>query len=409
MKFRNEILNNLNDADGWGIEFLKFIIENVKNSDELYDILNTLRSNFKINFIDARRGDFYAEIYFGLTMWNSFFEKYGMTFSLSKYLDHEKFRDFIIEIEHFSQEENEERHEILGFMDWIKTKYALRKELIENASKEGDYEYVPETVSVIDQLIKFDDDGTRQWLYFTQTAITEYKKENRDFPYNTLTEVADAIAEFYGQKSEIFYPRKAVWIGKRSCKAVRIPYDDHYQPDVNAYDNSDDNSGNDSDDDVSDGGKGPPIPNRPNQNLTETGQVGGLVQDIILNGSNHSNQKSGIFFSNKIGKNFVEKNAFFPVRLVRNFIQDDEYSLNNNILIDNNNLTKNLTKPNQGLGEDKRYVTLIIKNETDIQYGNHVLHCFPNDILRIEYNPSEYNSSDKKGDQERHSSFDEFV
>ncbi|MGC8584865.1 MAG: bifunctional DNA primase/polymerase [Thermoplasmata archaeon] len=249
MNFKNEILNNLNDADGWGIEFLKFIIENVKNSDELYDAINTLRNNFRINFIDARRADFYAEIFFGLNMWNMFFEKYGMNFSLSKYLDHEKFRDFIIEVEHFSQEENEERHEILGFMDWVKTKYAIRKELIENASKDGDYDHVPETVSIIDQLIKFDDDSTRQWLYFTQTAITEYKKENRDFPYNTLTEVADAIAEFYGQKSEIFYPRKAVWIGKRSCKAVRIPFDDHYQTDVNTYDHSDDHSGNDSDED----------------------------------------------------------------------------------------------------------------------------------------------------------------
>ncbi|MGC8585900.1 MAG: hypothetical protein ACP5L4_07315, partial [Thermoplasmata archaeon] len=105
-------------------------------------------------------------------------------------------------------------------------------ELFENASKDGDYDHIPETVSFIDQLIKYEEDETQKWLYFTQTAITEFRKENRDFPYNSLTEVADAIAEFYGQKSEIFYTKKAIWIGKRASKAARIPLEDHYTPDI---------------------------------------------------------------------------------------------------------------------------------------------------------------------------------
>ncbi|MGC9123549.1 MAG: bifunctional DNA primase/polymerase [Thermoplasmata archaeon] len=377
MKFKNEILNNINDADGFGIELLKFVMENIQNSNELYDIINNLRNGFKVNFIDARRADFYAEIYFGLTIWNQFFEKYGMTFSLNKYLDREKFRNFIIEIEHLSQEEGEERQEILGFMDWVKTKYAIRKELWENAVKNTEYEHIPETVSIIDQIIKFDEDEKQKWLYFTQTAITEYKKENRDFPYNSLTEVADAIAEFYGQKSEIFYPKKSIWIGKRVCKAVRIPFEDHYQPSVDSF-------GND------DGGKGPPEkPNQPNQNLTKPGYVENVVQDILSHPPNQPNQKIEFFSYSKLEPIWFEKNAFFPVRLVRFNIQDNKYSVKNEENNKKENLTKNLTKPNQWLGKDEEMITLLIKKEFNYKNGDYTLHCYPNDILRIEYNIAE--------------------
>ncbi|MGC8584864.1 MAG: hypothetical protein ACP5L4_01915 [Thermoplasmata archaeon] len=103
----------------------------------------------------------------------------------------------------------------------------------------------------------------------------------------------------------------------------------------------------------------------------------------------------------------MEKNAFSLVRLVRNFIHDDVYSLYNYIFNNNNNLTENLTKPNQGLEKRWEIYNLDYHNENDISYEKYTLHYFMNDILIIEYNPFEYNLSDKKGDQGRHLSFDE--
>jgi len=250
-RFREEILNITNESTGWGIQFLNFIIDAVKNSNELYDIINNLRNQWNINFTDARRADFYAEIFFGLTMWNHIMENYGIEFSLKKYLNNEKFREFIIESENMSKEEGEERQEILGFIDYIRTQWAIRQELWENTNKTSEYNHIPETISIIDQKIKYDSDDYSKWLYFTQTAVTDYSKENKDFPYKTLAEVTDAIAEFYGQKNEVFYPKKAVWIGKRACKAGRIPYDSDFQPSMDNYIDND---------------HGPP-PEDPNQRL----------------------------------------------------------------------------------------------------------------------------------------------
>jgi len=371
-RFREEILNITNESTGWGIQFLNFIIDNIKNSNELYDIINNLRNQWNINFTDARRADFYAEIYFGLTMWNHIMENYGIEFSLKKYLNNEKFKEFIIESENISKEEGEERQEIIGFIDYIRTQWAIRQEIWENTNKTSEYNHIPETISIIDQKIKFDNDDHGKWIYFTQTAVTDYAKENKDFPYRTLAEVTDAIAEFYGQKNEVFYPKKAVWIGKRACKAGRIPYDSDFQPTMDNYVDND---------------HGPP-PEDPNQRL---GVVRfsvrplGLVYDVVWGDPNQPNQKNDNFSYSDLDQNQSEKNANSSVRSVRNNIQDNKLLVENEENNKKENLTKDLTKPNQPNQKEDDLIAILVKKDFDYKIGDNELHCMKNDILRIEY------------------------
>jgi hypothetical protein len=371
-KFREEVQNILDESKGWGVHFINFIIDNIKNTNELYDIINNLRNRWDVNYTDARRADFYAEIYFGLTMWKHIMENYGIEFSLAKYLNDDKFKEFIIETESVSKEENEERQEIIGFIDYIRTQWAIRQEIWENTNKTSEYSHIPETISIIDQKIKFDNDDHGKWIYFTQTAVTDYAKENKDFPYKTLAEVTDAIAEFYGQKNEVFYPKKAIWIGKRACKAGRIPADSDFQPSMDNYVDND---------------HGPP-PEDPNQRL---GVVRfsvrplGLVYDVVWGDPNQPNQKNDNFSYSDLDQNQSEKNANSSVRSVRNNIQDNKLLVENEENNKKENLTKDLTKPNQPNQNEDDLISILVKKDFNYKFGDNELHCTKNDILKIEY------------------------
>ena len=372
-KFREEIQNILDESKGWGIHFINFIIDNIKNTNELYDIINNLRNRWDVNYTDSRRADFYAEIYFGLTMWKHIMENYGIEFSLAKYLNDDKFKEFIIETESVSKEENDERQEILGFMDYVRTQWAIRQEIWENTNKTSEYSHIPETISIIDQKIKSDNDDHGKWLYFTQTVVTDYARENKDFPYRTLAEVTDAIAEFYGQKNEVFYPKKAVWVGKRTCKAGRIPYDSDFQPSMDNYVDND---------------HGPPPPEDPNQRL---GSVRfsvrdlGLVYNGILEEPNQPNQKNDDFFYSNLDQNQLEKNANSSVRSVRNNIQDNKLLVENEENNNKENLTKDLTKPNQPNQNEDDLISILVKKEFEYKIEGKELHCMKDDILNIKY------------------------
>jgi hypothetical protein len=109
------------------------------------------------------------------------------------------------------------------------------------------------------------------------------------------------------------------------------------------------------------------------------------VYDVVWGDPNQPNQKNDNFSYSDLDQNQSEKNANSSVRSVRNNIQDNKLLVENEENNKKENLTKDLTKPNQPNQKEDDLIAILVKKDFDYKIGDNELHCMKNDILRIEY------------------------
>ncbi len=216
---------NLNVVDaipqGWGVHFLKWCCQRLRNVKTLRDLIRDAKHVFNYSFWDARREDFYASFYVGLQLWDEYYTFNQKELPLRHFLEPSRFLKFIQYIEEISVQEGAEKQTIVSLMEWLRTKHAFRRQIEVSGADPKPQSYY-EILQMIDLEIE---DGT-QWLYFTQPSVIEYRRADPSFPYKTLSEVADALGQFYGVPKTKFYDSKtSKKIGQSHHKAARIPFD----------------------------------------------------------------------------------------------------------------------------------------------------------------------------------------
>ena len=206
---------------GWGVQFTKWCCKRLGDVRTLRGLIKEAGKVFSYSFWDARREDFYASFYVGLQLWDEFFTLNHVDFPLRSFLEPSKFRQFIGFIEEISVQEGAEKQSIVSFCEWIRTRYGFKQQIEVSGAEPR-----PQSYYEILQMISLEAQDDAQWLYFTQPSIIEYRRVDTSFPYRTLGEVADALAQFYGVPKTRFYNnRSSKKIGQGHHKAARIPYD----------------------------------------------------------------------------------------------------------------------------------------------------------------------------------------
>ena len=214
--FSNEILRSINH--GFGIKLVEFVANRFASPSEFVTAIKNKVVDYQ--FSDPRREDFYASIYVGLQAWNDFCASFGVPFSLSEYLDEEKFIKLVKKFEESNNEESQERQSVLLLVDWAKTRVGLMENLFYSGDKR------PTLYYELEQMFKKVDIEGKQWIYLTQTALSEFRKAVPQFQESNLSEAAEALSKYFGVGKEIFYDRnKTEYVASRNARVLRIPLD----------------------------------------------------------------------------------------------------------------------------------------------------------------------------------------
>ena len=215
-QYSSDILQRLHR--GFGIELAKFIMEKYPTTHSILEEIRKISLPF--TFSDSRRADFYSSIYIGLKIWNEFYKTFNLTFPLERYLNMDRFTDVIYKFETSNVEESKERQSIAEFIEWMKKELNVLNEYIDAKSKERD---PPARYYELRYMVKEDENEGQKWLLVSQAAITEYCRVNTTFQMRSLSEVADALAEFYAADRATFYNKTTKWFEGKAAKAVKIP------------------------------------------------------------------------------------------------------------------------------------------------------------------------------------------
>ena len=214
--FSNEILRSMNH--GFGIKLTEFVANRFASPAEFVTAIKNRVVDYQ--FSDPRREDFYASIYVGLQAWNDFCASLGVPFSLSEYLNEEKFIELVKKFEESNNEESQERQSVLLLVDWAKTRAGVMENLFYSGEKK------PTLYYELEQMFKKVDIEGKQWIYLTQTALSEFRKSVPQFQESNLSEAAEALSKYFGVGKDIFYSRdKTEYIASRNARVLRIPLD----------------------------------------------------------------------------------------------------------------------------------------------------------------------------------------
>ncbi len=332
-QFNIDVLQRL--QRGFGIELTKFIMERYQTYRALLDDIRNIKIPF--NFYDARRSDFYASIYTGLRLWRDFYASFGLGFPLERFLDMGKFSDIVLKLETSNAEESKDRQSIVEFIEWMKKEADVLDSFNEMKVSEGK---VPSRYHELRYMVKKDMENGAQWLYVTQSAITEYCRVNTTFQMRSLSEVADALAEFYATDRTTFYDKTAKWFEGKVMKVVKIPLSWIPLAEFGKIEEK----------------KGPPPD--PGDNLTNLTKPN---HDMVS--ENFTDNTISPSKPNQLTAEMVHPHEVFLVENVS--CNNDKNMVRRLGIVENkdntgsNDLTKNLTKPNQWLGNDNKFLNSI--------------------------------------------------
>lgn len=216
--FNNTILDEI--GKGWGIEFLTWCCTRIGTATELKNVIKSVSAIISYPFQDARREDFYASFYVGLGLWNEFCNTKGIPFFLNRFLDIPEYLKLITFIEEISSQEGAEKQAVASLIDWIRSQHGFLHAMRSEERKSSMF-------YELEQRITSEDIDGHDWIFFTQSALLDFLKVDVSFPYRNLSEVADALGQFYGKSKNVFYDRSTTkQIGKKHHKCVRIPDED---------------------------------------------------------------------------------------------------------------------------------------------------------------------------------------
>ena len=284
-QFNSDVLRRLNR--GFGIELVKYIMERYQSGRAIIDEIRKVLMPF--NFSDSRRADFYSSIYLGLKIWNEMYQSFGLTFPLAYYLDIDKFTDIVLRTETSNVEESKERQSIGEFIEWMKKEADVLEEYVKVKVEGKD---PPARYYELKQLVKKEGVDGMTWLYVTQAAVTEYCRMNTTFQSRSLSEIADALAEYYVMDRSSFYDKSVKRFEDRVVKTVKIPLS---QAPLEDYGKIKDEKGS-----------GPPPPPKNPTNVTD---VTGCNHDMVT-GKNEDSIGIRSTCNHVTGKNDTPHGAF---------------------------------------------------------------------------------------------------